>query len=75
MCMGGGSKPKAPTVKPAVAPPPVVAPISADQDAARAGDDERKRRLAATGRSDTILTGGLGDTSQANTSGKKLLGQ
>ncbi|WP_245791001.1 hypothetical protein [Desulfovibrio litoralis] len=71
----GGSSPSMPEVAPAPTPPPVVAPISADQDAARAGDNERKRRLAASGRSDTILTGGLGDTGTATAGGKKLLGE
>ena len=72
--MCGGS-PKTPKITPAPTPPPVVAPIDADQDAKRAGDDERRRRQAATGRSDTILTGALGDTGQNDTGKKKLLGQ
>ena len=73
MCMGGG--PKTPKVKSAPTAPPVVAPIDADQDAKRAGEDERRRRQAATGRSDTILTGALGDTGQNDSTKKKLLGQ
>lgn len=74
MCMGG-SKPKAATIKPAPIAPPVITPIDADVDAKRAGDEERRKRIAASGRSDTILTGGLGDLSQAFTGKKTLLGQ
>ena len=69
---GGGSNPK---VKKAPVAPSIVAPIEADTSAKSAGDLERKRRQAASGRSDTILTGSMGDTSQANTGGKKLLGE
>lgn len=72
MCGGGG---KAPKVQKAPMAPPIVAPIEADTSAAAAGDLERKRRQAASGRSDTILTGAMGDTSQAQTGGKKLLGE
>ena len=74
MC-GGGSAPKAPKVEAAPVAPPVAAPIDADADAKKAGEDERRKRLAATGRSDTILTGGLGDTSAAQVGKKTLLGQ
>ena len=74
MCMGG-SKPKTPKVTAAPIAPPVITPIDADADAKRAGDDERRKRMAASGRSDTILTGGLGDISEAATGKKKLLGQ
>ena len=73
--MCGGSKPKPPKVTPTPLPPVVVAPIEADTSAASAGDEERRRRRAATGRSDTVLTGGLGVTGQAQTGGKKLLGE
>ncbi len=73
MCMGGGSKPKTPKAAPAA--PPIVAPMEADQTAKSAGDDERRRRMAASGRSDTILTGGMGDVSAADTGKKKLLGE
>ena len=74
MCGVGGSKPKAPVVQAAPIAPPVAPPIDADQDAKKAGDDARKKRLAALGRSDTILTGGLGVAGPAETGGKKLLG-
>lgn len=69
---GGGSAPK---VKPAPVAPPIVAPIEAEQSSHGAADAERKRRQAASGRSDTILTKGLGIQGQAQTGGKKLLGE
>ena len=73
MCMGKTSSPKVTEIPVA---PPIVAPIDADQEAKKAGEDERRRRMAATGRSDTILTGGLGDTGYTASGGrKKLLGQ
>ena len=72
MCMDGGSS--APKVKAAPVAPPIVAPIEADASVAAASDMERKRRKAASGRSDTILTGGTGDTSQAQVGGMQLLG-
>lgn len=74
MCMGG-SKPKTPTVTAAPMAPPVVTPIEADGDAKKAGDEERRKRMAASGRSDTILTSGLGATGAPETGKKKLLGQ
>ncbi len=70
MCMA--STPKAP--KPAPAAPPISAPIDADQDVKTAGNEERRRLAAATGRSDTVLTGGQGDMSVAVTGKKKLGG-
>lgn len=70
---GGGSK--APEVKAAPVAPAIVAPIEADSSSQSASDAERKRRQAASGRSDTILTRGMGDTSQIQTGGKKLLGE
>jgi hypothetical protein len=60
-----------------VAPAPVpqiVAPIEANTEARAAGEDERRRRVAASGRSDTILSGGQGLADSAATGGKKLLG-
>lgn len=72
---GGGAKAKTPEVKAAPVAPAVVAPIEADASSQSAADAERKRRQAASGRSDTILTQGMGDTSQAQTGGKKLLGE
>ena len=74
MCFGGGGA-SAPEVKPAPTAPPIVAPIDADADAKRAGDEERRKRMAASGRNSTILTGGLGDVSTAGTGRKKLLGE
>ena len=73
--MCGSNKPKSPTVKPAPTAPPIVAPIDADADAKAAGDEERRKRQAASGRSSTILTGGLGDTSAPSTGKKRLLGE
>lgn len=72
---GGGGSSSAPKVQAAPTAPSIVAPIEADSSSQSASDAERKRRQAATGRSDTILTRGLGDTSQAQTGGKKLLGE
>ena len=75
MCMfggGGGSSP--PEVKPAPLAPAVVAPMDAEPSSQSAADQERKRRQAASGRSDTILTRGLGIQGEAQTGGKKLLG-
>lgn len=71
--MCGGRKPKAPKPKAAPVAPPIITPIDADADAKKAGDEERRKRRAAYGRSDTILTGGL--SGQAVTGGKKLLGE
>ena len=73
MCGGGGGG--TPKVEKAPVAPAIVAPIEANADSKRAGDLERKRRQAASGRSDTILTGSMGDSSQAQTGGKQLLGQ
>lgn len=72
MCMGSTSKPKV-TETPVA--PPIVAPIDADQEVKKASDEERRRRMAATGRSDTILTGALGSSGYSNVGGKTLLGQ
>lgn len=71
MCSGGGSAPK---YEPTPLPPVLVSPIDADTSAASAGDEERRRRRAASGRSDTVLTSGSGLSEQAQTGGKKLLG-
>jgi hypothetical protein len=72
---GGGSVPSAPAPVPAPAIPTLTAPIEADASSARAAEDERKRRAAASGRSDTVLTSGTGLTNPAQTTGKTLLGQ
>jgi hypothetical protein len=55
--------------------PAIVAPIEAEPGATGAADQERKRRQAASGRSDTILTRGLGLSDKARTGGKELLGE
>ena len=72
MCFGG-STPAAP--KPAPLAPAVVAPMDAEPSSQSAADQERKRRQAASGRSDTILTRGLGIRNTATVGGKKLLGE
>ena len=73
MCGGsGGSAPKA---KPAPIAPAIVAPIEADTTVRDAGDSERKRRQAASGRSDTILTGGGNGLGVATLGTKRLLGE
>ncbi len=74
MCGDGGGY-SAPEVKKAPVAPAIVAPIEADSSSQGASDAERKRRQAASGRSDTILTRGMGVTEQARTGGKKLLGE
>ncbi len=74
MCGGGGGG-KAPEVKKAPVAPAVVAPMDAEPSSQTASDQERKRRQAASGRSDTILTRGLGVSGEAQTGGKKLLGE
>ncbi|CAK7067632.1 MAG: hypothetical protein DELT_01719 [Desulfovibrio sp.] len=73
MCTGGGGS--SPKVEKAPVAPAIAAPIEADTSASSAGENERKRRQAASGRSDTILTGGSGDTSTPNVGTKKLLGE
>lgn len=74
--MCGGKKPKTkPMPEPAPVAAPIISTIEADETVKKAGDEERKRRRAAYGRSDTILTGGSGVNGLAHTSGKQLLGQ
>ncbi|MDR3176023.1 MAG: hypothetical protein LBU06_05775 [Desulfovibrio sp.] len=73
MCMGGGGG-GTPEVKRAPVAPAVVRPIEANASAQSAAEDEKRRRQAASGRSDTILTGGTGLASEART-GKKKLGE
>lgn len=74
MCGGGGSGGGSPSVT-TTKVDPIVAPIEADESSQSASDAERKRRQAASGRSDTILTKGLGIQDAAQTGGKKLLGE
>lgn len=72
---GGGSKPKpAPAPKKVVVAPPLVAPIEADGTSGGAVDNERKRRQAASGRSDTIMTRGEGLAGRVNVAARQLLG-
>lgn len=73
MCMGGGVK--TPKIEETPVAPPIVAPMDADQEVKKAGDEERRRRMAATGRSDTILTSSLGSSGYSSAGGKTLLGQ
>jgi hypothetical protein len=54
--------------------PAVVAPISADQSSQVSGEEARRRARAAAGRTATNPTGGLGDSSQAQTGQKRILG-
>lgn len=68
MCIG--SKPSVPA-----APEVQAAPQEQDQAVVDSRDEETRRRRAAAGRSSTLLTGAQGVTTQANTSGKTLLGQ
>ena len=73
MCMGGGVK--TPKIEETPVAPPIVAPMDADQEVKKAGDEERRRRMAVTGRSDTILTSSLGSSGYSSAGGKTLLGQ
>lgn len=58
------------------APPPVAEiPRLASKSVKSAGDRERRNQANAKGRSSTLLTGGRGVTSPANTGTKTLLGQ
>lgn len=68
------SSPGSPKVTPAPVAPAIVAPIEADTSVKEAGDQERRRRQAAFGRSDTILSGPMGVTGVAPVGGRRLLG-
>ena len=64
----------APSVPP-VPPPPSDPPTDVDPGVKSARDQVRRKARAAQGYGSTILTGPLGDLSQASTtSGKALLG-
>jgi hypothetical protein len=69
----GGSSGGSPEVKKAPIAPAIVAPIEADASTKTASEQERKRRQAASGRSDTILTSGMGVQDTAQT-GRTTLG-
>lgn len=73
--MGGGGKRPNPMPAPAAAVEvPAPMPTMADESVKQAGDEERRRRANAVGHSDTVLTGGSGLGSTANTDKKTLLG-
>ena len=56
--------------------PPPPPPIPTDDSAAvAAAQQEELLRRSNAGRASTILTGGLGDTSEATTASQVLLGQ
>ena len=74
MCMSKPPPPPPPPPQPTPVPPVLVAPMEADTASKTASDDARRQARAASGRSDTILTSGLGATGEAETGGKKLLG-
>ena len=56
------------------APAPAPTPTRSDAEVKAASEKERKRLLAKQGRRSTVKTGGQGDTSEAPTAKKKLLG-
>jgi hypothetical protein len=58
---------------PAPEPPPPPPTVN-DAEVQSAKDNERKRRVAAAGRTSTILTGGEGVTTAERTQGKQVLG-
>lgn len=66
MCFFGGNSSSPAALPPVPAPPPVPNKVAnkAETDAARA--TQQKQAVLASGAKDTILTGGLGDQSQAN---------
>lgn len=75
--MGGGGKSYSPPA-PVAPPPPPDPPAEVEgetEESKKARDNERKAQLAAMGRESTIITGSLGDSTQANVSKKQLLGQ
>ena len=53
---------------------PDAAPTSQDPGALAAREDEKRRRLAASGQSSTVLTGSLGLSGAAPTAKKTVLG-
>ena len=74
MCVG----PLAPKVPRMPAPPPPPTPIAPPtRDDPRVNEEAsalRRRRLAMKGRKSTILTGPMGDETEANIGKKTLLG-
>ncbi len=69
MCM---SSPSIPEYTPP--PPPPEQPKQVDQEMQFARDTQRKQSRLAAGRSSTMLTGGKGLQSEAQTKQKTLLG-
>lgn len=69
------SKPKAPP--PVQIPTPAAAPAPVDEGAKQALDASKqsRKKLAASQEASTIVTGGQGLTSPANTTTKQLFGQ
>lgn len=75
MCFSGGNKsnPAPPPPPPA---PPRVPNRKADRDQTQAArTDEKQRAALSVGQKNTVLTGPLGDTTQANVKKKTLLGE
>lgn len=74
MCVGPLA-PKIPKPPPMPAPPPAPEPPPTrdDPEVNAAATAARRRRLAMRGRSSTILSGAMGDETEANI-GKTLLG-
>lgn len=69
MCFGGS--PKMPDVAVPAAPPPLPTPV--DPAVKQARNDQKNRAIIA-GANSTTATSAMGDTSQANTGYKTLMG-
>lgn len=69
----GGSAP-APVVLPPVTQQAPAQVQEGDSAVTQARDNERKRRLAAAGANNTLVTGGAGLINSANTGGGQALG-
>ena len=67
MCFSSSSMPAIPA--------PIQNPTEQDAAVTASLDADRRRRAAAAGQASTLLTGGQGLTTPANTSQKTLLGQ
>lgn len=74
MCISSGPKSQ-PAPPPPPAPPTVPNKTNKAKELAAARGNEAQKAALASGRDSTILTGPLGDQSQANTRQKTLLGQ
>lgn len=74
MCVGPFA-PKIPKMAPLPPPPaPIKPPTRDDPSVNEAARAARRRRLAMKGRGSTILTGAMGDETEANIGKKTLLG-